>query len=150
MLLEMNESTHEPISVHLVDFGYAKWKDEEVDIESVGTTKPIDYRAPEGNFDLHWQFVRVAMLTFGSAVRSSDAFTDELSDCYSMATMMHRLLWTRVTTDDFMFGELSMELRCHISLILVKACSKDRDNRIGIENLIKEFEMIQMRRNHEL
>ena len=115
------DASNNPISVTVIDYGLAKHKGE-ITTEGVGTSKPIDYRAPETQ-------------------QKECPVSDEKSDVFSFATLLNELVWRGVTYG-VKYSDLSSRHKVHVSVILQKCLCENINSRLSLGEMINEFKSI--------
>lgn len=120
------DKDNNPLQVVLGDYDRAKWKDEVV-YEQVGTSQPIDYRAPEVK-DNQW--------------------SDEKSDAFSFSTLLIEYGWDCLFSSSKYKG-IADEHKLCMEQIMLGGIEEDAQKRASVNNIVKVFKAIRDSRKNE-
>lgn len=124
------DKDNNPIGVIPLDYDLAKYKDEEGVVErNIGTSQPVDYRAPE-------------------IKREEGAYSDEKSDAYAFAVVLKRKLWRDVNARNT-FADLCRVHKQEINDVILGGLNNDNDIRASVGEIADVFKKIRQERTNQ-
>ncbi|HTM64064.1 MAG TPA: protein kinase, partial [Gammaproteobacteria bacterium] len=121
------DKDNNPIKVIPLDFDLSKFNGEKGVIErNIGTSKPVDYRAPEIKLN-------------------HDAYSNEKSDAYSFTVMLDKIIWRHGLFQKF--DGLNRTETKSIKRVIKRGLEKKDGKRATVGEIAQEFKEIQKSRS---
>lgn len=114
------DAHNNPLSAVVIDYGLAKYNGEKT-AENVGTSEPIDYRAPE--------------------VTADKPSSDEKSDAYSFATLLNQIIWYDVAHGQ-RYNDLTSKQKNVINEIVMRGMRSSKNERASMREMVNVFKEI--------